>query len=609
MKKIFTCLLLFVSISAKAQLPTTPLNVDLIPKPVELKISSGYLTIDKSSPLYLDKQFASVSEYFQQELRAVTDITFEISKKAPKTDKAILVNYDASLSPEEYKLTIDGSNVKILASDNGGVVYALQTLRQLVRQNNPMWAHQYVFIPQLTISDKPSYGWRGYMLDVSRTFFSINQIKEMIDYMAQIKLNRLQLHLSDDQGFRVEMIKYPKLNTVGSWRVDHTNYDENDNSVWGRPVQKEGEVANYGGYYTREEIKDLVAYAKVRNIEILPEIDVPGHSQAIIAAYPEVSCEPDKKFYVATGAVMGNNTVCPSTEASYELIDAVISEVAELFPFEYIHIGGDECNKAQWARHDQCTHFKEEHRLKDDKELQSYFIKRVEKIVNSKGKKLIGWDEILEGGLAPNATVMSWRGTAGGVKSAQLGHDVIMSPTKNNYLDLKQGQALSEPNLGYMQALLSSAYNFVIASEELTTEEHKFILGTQANLWTETNSDLSKVKYMTFPRLMAVAENAWTPYEMKNWDDFIERLKSYMDIMDFEGVRHAKSVFNPWVHHVGNGKEVKFWFTSEITKPAIRYTLDGTDPKVTSELYTMGDTVTITATSTLKAAMFDGDKM
>ncbi|MFI3268443.1 MAG: family 20 glycosylhydrolase, partial [Rikenellaceae bacterium] len=322
-----------------------------------------------------------------------------------------------------------------------------------------------------------------------------------------------------------------------------------------------------------------------------------------------VSCEPDKTFYVATGAVMGNNTVCPSTEASYDLIDAVLTEIAEIFPFEYIHIGGDECNKKQWAAHEQCTHFKEEHGLADDHELQSYFIKRVEKIVNSKGRKLIGWDEILEGGLAPNATVMSWRGTAGGVKSAKLGHDVIMSPVKSNYLDLKQGQALSEPNLGYIQTLLSDAYNFVIAHEDLTPEEHKFILGTQANLWTETNSDLSKVKYMTFPRLLAVAENAWTPDSQKSWDGFIERLKSYMELMDFDGVRHAKSVFNPWVHHSADGKEVKFWFTSEITNPEIRFTLDGTDPKATSCLYKMGDSVTVTKTSTLKAAIFDGEKM
>ncbi|MFI3268752.1 MAG: family 20 glycosylhydrolase, partial [Rikenellaceae bacterium] len=291
MKKLLTCLLLLASVTVSAQLPTEPFNVDIIPQPAEMSVSSGYATLDRTSPLYLDSKFADVAEYFKEELKTATNVTFEITNKQPKNaESAILVTYDKSLSAESYKLTVDDKNVNISASDNGGVVYALQTLRQLLRHNNHLWAHRYIFVPKVSINDKPLYGWRGYMLDVSRTFFSISQIKEMIDYMAEIKLNRLQLHLSDDQGFRVEMIKYPKLNTVGSWRVDHTNFDETDNSVWGRPVQKEGELANYGGYYTREELKDLVAYAKIRNIEILPEIDVPGHSQAIIAAYPEVSC-------------------------------------------------------------------------------------------------------------------------------------------------------------------------------------------------------------------------------------------------------------------------------------------------------------------------------
>lgn len=608
-KKLLTAVLCFAAMSAYAQLPTEPLKTGIIPKPAQMTQSSGYLALCPNSVIYLDSKFKSLSDYFQDELFSATDIKFNVSTKTPKSlDNSVHVIYDDKLGEEAYIMDINGETVTIKASANGGVIYALQSLRQLIRLNNPLWGHKKIFLPQVSISDKPSFPWRGYMLDVSRTFYPLDYLKESIDNMVKLKLNRFHLHLSDDQGFRVEMVKYPKLNSIGSWRVDHTNFDENDNSVWGRPVQKEGELANYGGYYTREQLKELVAYAKVRNIEILPEIDVPGHAQAIIASYPEFSCEKDKKFTVATGGVRGNNTLCPSTEGTYEFLDAIITELTEIFPFEYIHIGGDECSKNQWSKHDQCTELKKKEGLKDDNELQSYFIHRLEKIVNSKGKKMVGWDEILDGGLAPNATVMSWRGESGGIAAAKMNHDVIMSPSHSNYLDLKQGQSLSEPNLGYSQALMSNTYNFKIIPDEIPEEQRKYVLGNQGNMWTETFSTTSMLSYMAFPRLFAVAENVWTPQSEKGWDDFIERLKPHMDIMAFEGVRFAKSVFNPWVHHKGENGKIKFWFTSEISNPEIRYTLDGTDPIATSTLYQKDEKLEICKSTTIKVAMFENGK-
>ncbi len=602
---ILGSLALLLSFNAEAQVPSEKLNVDLIPTPNSLIQNEGYFTLNKDSKIFVDKQFANSAPYAIEQIDQATDLVLSSSKKE---QSSIQILFQSNLNPEEYKLNVDGKNITLYASDQGGVVYGVQTLKQLISLNNVSWGYANIFVPCVSIQDNPQFAWRGFMLDVSRSFYKIEEVYKFVDYMASLKLNRLHLHLSDDQGFRVEMKKYPKLNSVGSWRVSHVVYDENDNSVWGRPVQKDGELANHGGYYTAQELKDLVEYAKMRNIEILPEIDVPGHSQAIIASYPELSCEPHVDFKVATGGVRTGNTLCPSTEASYEFMDAVIGEICEIFPFEYIHIGGDECNKAQWSRHDQCQHFKKEHGLKDENELQSHFIHRVEKLVNAHGRKMIGWDEILDGGLAPNATVMSWRGESGGIAAAKMGHNVIMSPNHSNYLDLKQGQSDFEPNLGYSQALIKNSYTFEIIPKDIPQELRHHIIGNQANLWTETFAMPTSLWYMTLPRLHAVAENAWSLPQNKDWDGFVGRLKTHMRLMDFEGVRHAKSIFNPWLHHKGDGRSVKVWFTSQVNNPEIRYTLNGSDPVASSPLYV--DTLTIDESATLRAAIFeDGERL
>jgi len=522
----------------------------------------------------------------------------------------IIVRKNENLGTEAYELAVEQSVVNITASTTAGVYYALQTIKQLLPvelSGNTKQNKGSCRIPALTIMDKPSFAWRGYMLDVSRHFYGTEDIKKVLDFMAMLKLNRFHWHLTDDQGWRIEIKKHPKLISVGAWRVDHNVTDENISNWWGRPVQKKGEEATYGGFYTQEEIKEIVDYAKERQIEIVPEIDVPGHSQAILASYPEVSCD-NRKYNVATGGVYKDNALCASNPVTYQFLEEVLGEVMDLFPFNYIHIGGDECNKDGWKNHSGCQDFIKAKGLKDEQELQSFFIKQVEKMIQAKGKNLIGWDEILEGGLAPNATVMSWRGEKGGIAAAKAGHDVIMTPNYANYLDLKQGQPDFEPNLGYSEALLSTCYNYSVIPEGFTGKEASFILGLQGNLWTESISDWGKLTYMTFPRLFAVAENGWTPENLQNFDDFINRLGPQLKRLDEKDVRYAKSAFNVWIHQKGNGENIQITLDSELTSPEIRFTLDGTDPISNSELY-FGP-ITLTSTQTIKTAIFkDGERL
>lgn len=580
----------------------------LIPKPQSLIISKGHFELNNKTSLFIhdSKLFQNEQKQFIEEIKMATGINLKsssVSDSSPSKN-AIILKQDANFEDEAYSLNISSDLITIKTASGAGAFYALQTLKQLL----PLNAEGNTFkIPALSISDKPAFGWRGYMLDVSRHFFEMDKLFEVVDFMADLKLNRFHIHLADDQGWRIEMDSYPNLTTVGAWRVDHNIQDENLSNWWGRPAQKEGEKATYGGFYTKDEIRELVKYAKSKHIEIVPEIDVPGHSQEILAAYPALACDHTKNYTVATGGVFKDNALCASNAKTYEFLEKVIAEVTELFPFEYIHIGGDECNKSGWKNHKACQDLIKIEGLKNEHELQSYFIKRVEKIVNNNGKHLIGWDEILEGGLAPNATVMSWRGEKGGIAAAKQGHDVIMSPNYANYLDLKQGQSDYEPNLGYSEALLSASYNYKVIPDELTEEEGKHILGTQGNLWTESLSDWGKITYMTFPRLFAVAENGWTPEESQNFEDFTNRLKTQFKRLDAANIRYAKSVFNPWIYQKGNGKSIEVTLDSELPKQEIRLTMDGSTPNGESGLYV--SPIEITETTILKAGIFEQGKL
>ncbi len=605
---IFSILFLLFATTINAQEHS---SINVIPKPLTLKKGDGSFIINSQTRLYFNNianNHNSLRKRFVEELKKETGIELQISNTKP-VNNAILIGISGKLKKEAYTLEINRGSIQIDAGDPAGAFYALQTLKQLIPvafYGNTKPTNTDCKLPALYIADNPKFEWRGYMLDVSRHFYDREKLKEVLDLMASIKLNRFHIHLADDQGWRLEIKKYPKLTAVGAWRVNYINTDETVNNWWGQPVQKEGEKATYGGFYTQEDMKEIIAYAHERYIEILPEIDVPGHSQEILASYPHVSCD-DGTYKVATGGVYKDNALCASKEETYTFLEDVLGEVMELFPFSYIHIGGDECNKNGWKNHKQCQDLIKEKGLKDEHGLQSYFIKRVEKIVNAKGKNLIGWDEILEGGLAPNATVMSWRGEKGGIEAAKAKHHVIMTPSFANYLDLKQGQSDFEPNLGYAEALLSTSYNYSVIPKGLTTEEAKYILGTQGNLWTESISDWGKLTYMTFPRLYAVAENGWTPEENQDFGDFTNRLAPQLEHLKANNIRYANSVYNVWIHQKGIGKTIEITLGSELSNPDIRYTLNGETPHAASLKYV--SPFTVSQTTTIKAAIFREGKI
>jgi hexosaminidase len=601
---VIICLLVILSVGCTSTTNTSELGTTaLIPKPNQQTIGEGYFSISKHTKVLVeDDQQAKIFQLVFSSLE-------EKGGWMPKIvigegDGDIVFSSDSSIKEEAYTLNVSTENISVKASSGAGFFYAMQSLHQLMpvsfhsknKQDIDEW-----LIPSIQIEDEPAFGWRGYMLDVSRHFFEPEQVKEVLDFMAELKLNRFHWHLADDQGWRVEIKNYPKLTEVGAWRVDHNNRDETKSDWWGRPVQKEGEKATYGGFYTQEEIKEIIAYAKERFIEVIPEIDMPGHAQATIAAYPEIGCVNAAPF-VATGGVFKNNTYNPGKEETFEFAEKMLNEIMDLFPFQYIHIGGDECNKSQWKVDPHAQKRMKEESLANEEELQSYFINRIEKIINARGRVMIGWDEILEGGLAPNAVVMSWRGEQGGITSAKAGHEVIMTPNAYCYLDLKQGHDDLEPNLGYSQSLLSSAYNYQVIPADLTEEEGKLIKGIQGNLWTESISDWSKLTYMTFPRVYAVAENAWTQQEEKNWDEFSERLMTQFEKLDSSGIRYAVSAFSPWIDHTGNGQEIEFSLKTEVNNLSIHYTLNGDEPSIEDAVYS--EPFKVNQSTQLKARAF-----
>ena len=529
------------------------------------------------------------------------------------------------LGPEGYRLDVTPDGIELRGVTSTGLFYGLQTLGQLVREPAEPGGDRWV--PEVAITDRPRFGWRGQLLDVSRHFLSGGTVLRNIHRLGELKMNVFHWHLTDDQGWRIELESWPKLTSVGAWRVDR-----NHEPWWGRAEARAGEEATYGGFYTKDQIRSIVEHARRRGITIVPEVDVPGHSRAIIAAYPELSCDGVQRA-VATGGIMDENTLCPGKDLTFAFLEDVLAEVAELFPSEYVHIGGDECNKRAWSECPDCAARMEAEGLADVYELQSWFIRRCEDILAAHGKRLIGWDEILEGGLAPNAAVMSWRGEAGGIASAKAGHEVVMSPNSAAYLDLKQGDPATEPPLGYSQLLLRTAYEYDPVPAELTDEEASLILGFQGNLWGESIQHEDHLTYMLLPRLYAIAEGGWSQPDGKDWPDFLRRVEAALerdgadppgrgvrtpvdpdDSLELFYARNAHgTAWSPAIYQVA--------FDVDETVPStalgvtlstqhggvdIRWTDDGSEPTADSRLYTAP--LRITETATLRAAAFRGDE-
>ena len=509
-------------------------SIDIVPLPASVTASEGTFMLKASTPViqtFGDESMAYAINFWS----SVTDEIFgrqaEVIQSAAPQKRAINIICDESLGDEQYRLKVDASGIEIAAKQANGVFYAFQTLRQML----PVAAFEAdgarVAIPSCEISDKPYFAYRGFMFDMGRHIFSVDEVKDMIDILAMHKVNRLHWHLTEDQGWRIEIKKYPRLTEVGSIRKS---------SPIGRNEGQDGKP--YGGFFTQEQVRDVVQYAAERFITIIPEIEIPGHSVAALAAYPDLGCTGEQ-YEVATWWGVDERVICPGKEGSFTFLEDVLTEVMELFPSEYIHIGGDECPKTMWKKCPACQKRIRQEGLKNEAELQAYVTKRVEKFLNDHGRKIIGWDEILEGGVTQSATVMAWRGPGYGIQAAKLGNHVIMSPNSNCYLDYYQTRDVENEPLaigGYLPLETSYAFD---PYNQLNEQERKFILGVQGNLWTEYIDNYEYAQYMTLPRMSAIAEVGWS-YDRKDYDSFLKRMGHLTQLFDHYGYNYCKHAFN-----------------------------------------------------------------
>jgi hexosaminidase len=607
MKNIsFFLLLSFIIIAAQAQnrlstKRTASWTSTLIPQPVSIVKTDGYFTLPNNISIAFTKneELKKIALQLAQQLNtAANKVTVKEGNATAAKSISLLLTNDKSIPAEGYRLKVTAGGITITANQPAGIFYGVQTLLQLLpKQIESKTTEKDInewTVPLVTIEDAPRFGWRGLMLDVSRHFFTVAQVKDYINQMAKYKFNLLHLHLTDDQGWRLQIKTLPKLTEVGAWRVDKTG-------TFGKFSDPDvNDPKTYGGFYTHEDIKELVQYASERFVNILPEIDIPGHSLAAIAAYPELCATPGnyavnsgEQFMIWPGGGQHfygilDNTLCPANEKVYDFIDKVFTEVAQLFPFGYIHMGGDETARNFWGKTDVIKTLMQNEKLKDLDEVQSYFVKRVEKIIAAKGKKMIGWDEILQGGLAPNAAVMSWRGMKGGIEAAKLGHEVVMSPTDFAYLDYMQGDAVIEPPV-YSTLRLKKAYQFEPVPDGT---DIKLIKGGQANLWTEQVYNMRHAEYMTWPRAFAIAEVLWSPKEKRNWNDFVKRVEKQMERFDAAEKNYAPSMYDA-IFNVSkkDSATIIVALSTEVEGLNIHYSFDNSFPDNFYPAYTTALTV------------------
>jgi len=519
------------SIRARGQTPSDTPVVSVVPLPESLTVGSGRFTLTASTVLWADAATADIARRFAAAVAPATGLNLAVRVGGTPTGRAIILRRDGRLSrlgAEGYELAVTPRQVTIRGREAAGVFYGLQTLRQLMpaevfreaRVDSVAWV-----IPAVRIVDRPRFAWRGAHLDVGRHFMPKEFVKKYIDLLALHKLNTFHWHLTEDQGWRIQIRKYPRLTSVGGWRTQTIigrQGSRTDSTTW----QFDG--IRHGGFYTQDDVREIVAYARDRFVNVVPEIEMPGHAQAAIAAYPELGVTGQPIDVGMRWGVYAN--ILNAEESTVAFVQDVLTEVLELFPSKFIHIGGDEADKTLWKTSPRIQERIRELGVKDEHELQSWFIRRMDAFLTSKGRRLVGWDEILEGGLAENATVMSWRGTAGGIEAARAGHDVIMAPTTHTYLDYYQSQNTAGEPLaigGYVP--LETVYAFDPIPAELAAEHRKHVLGAQAQVWTEYMKGPKQVEYMAFPRLTALAEVVWTPAERRNYRDFLTRLDDHLE--------------------------------------------------------------------------------
>ncbi|HEY0895962.1 MAG TPA: beta-N-acetylhexosaminidase [Sphingobacteriaceae bacterium] len=530
MNRFLICILTLFVFSASAQ------EFSIIPKPVAIKPgkAGSFFTIDSATMIVVRDSSALKSASFLKDYLA-TYYQADLMVSSTGNGRNTILLETGKISdqvPGAYNLKATAEKIRITGFDDQGIFYGVQSLIQLLPPATPSSAR----VPAVDIRDYPRFQYRGLMLDVSRHIFPLDFIKKYIDYIALHKMNYFHWHLTDDQGWRMEIKKHPKLTEVGAWR---------NGTIIGLFPGTGNDSLRYGGYYTQDQIREVIRYAADRHITVIPEIDIPGHCMAVLATYPELSTTPDLPKEVAQtwGIYNRQNNVLVPSEKTFSFLEDVLSEVAAVFPSPYIHIGGDETAKKWWKESPAAQSFMKEHGLKDEKALQSYFIHRVEKFLNARGKKIIGWNEILEGGLAPNAVVMSWQGIKGGIQAAKEQHPVIMTPSSHLYLN--HTQAAKEDSLTAVgrHISLELVYSFDPVPAELTPAESKYIWGAQANIWTEYIANPSKVEYMLFPRLSALSEMVWTPKESRNFEDFKKRLPAQFRRYDLWNANYSREFF------------------------------------------------------------------
>ncbi len=548
MKKLLTLLLMLFSIAAQSQ------EISIIPKPDSVLLKKGTTVIGyRTVYIMADEENKNAALFLQQYLKKNYGLSLKVIKpfsaKQANYIKLITRKFITAPQSDAYVLKVDKGIIEIEGDTYAGTFHGLQTLIQLLPVPKPKGQrHTFLSIPNVYITDAPRFSYRGIHFDVSRHFFDVSFVKQYIDYLALHKFNTFHWHLTDDQGWRIDIKKYPKLTSVGGWR---------NGTIIGRYPGKGNDSIRYGGYYTQEQIKEVVKYAANRFITVIPEIEMPGHASAAIAAYPELSCFPEEDTKIAKGTAWAGPTngkqvqqawgvfddiFCAGKDETFHFLEGVLDEVVELFPSKYIHIGGDEAPKTHWKSCTKCQQRIKDLGLKDEHGLQSYFIQRMEKYLNSKGKQIIGWDEILEGGLAPNATVMSWQGEKGGIEAAKQKHDVVMTPGNWCYFDHSQSRNEDSVTFGAYTPI-EEVYSYDPVPAQLNAEEAKHILGAQANLWTEYIKNTLKVEYQLFPRIAAMSEVVWTAKEKRDSADFERRLQQQFKRYDMWGVNYSKALY------------------------------------------------------------------
>jgi len=575
-----------------AAVPALAAPVALTPLPARLTTAEGSFALSARTRIFVakgDVEARGVASQFSDLLLRTRGLKLAVVEGAPRTGEAAIVLARGGATGEAYALQAGPSGVTITAARRAGLFYGAMTLWQLATQEAGKGP---VAIPAVAIEDAPRFGWRGLMIDSARHFQSVETLRSIIDAMAAHKLNTLHWHLVDDQGWRLEIKKYPKLTQVGAWRTPA--------GAAGKDAS--GKAVRYGGFYTQDQVRDLVAYAAARGVTIVPEIEMPGHALAPIVAYPSLGVNADPP------AIDRNNWgIFPwlynLDDSTFSFLNDVLDEVMDLFPSDYIHVGGDEAVKDQWKASARIQAQMKALGLKDEHEAQSYFIQRIGKHLSSRGRRLIGWDEILEGGLAPNATVMSWRGLDGAVAAAKLGHDTVLSPWPLMYLDNRQSASPDEPPGRGRVVSLKDVYDFDPAPAAMTPDERKHVIGLQANAWTEHMRTDERLERMVFPRLVAVAERGWSPATTTDWADFNRRMPAEFARLDALGVAYDAVPFEPQTTlSPGEGGKVTVSLASSLAIGEIRYTVGGAEPTAASTLYDRP--LVLTADEKLRARTF-----